>query len=218
MTKKHNKNYETEVKNEWRHNLWDYWRKWSGLKQIPKDKQYWTLGDRTIKEGIETGELHSIQNYGLLEDIKSFHTVNFEKEKAKDNLPPCRDCGKFYIEHDSSHLYIYGAGWKSYAGDIGHIVPILHHRGLFEPSLINLDTTHFSDHAYKLAAKICRYCPPGSFMAINMVYDRFCSRIKPESSILEYKQNRYLSTAKFHDPGIRYINGNCHLATIFLEF
>jgi hypothetical protein len=216
--KTHNKNYDKPVKQAWRFQIWDYWRQYSSLQQIPKDKQYWTLGDRTIKEGREAGELHAIQQYGLLEDLSSFYSVNFEKEKADDNLPHCRVCGKYLKEHPKDHDYIYSTPWHSLLGDIEQLVPIFYNEGRFNPSFVNLDTTHFSTDAFKLANKVGRYCPSGSLLAVNMIYGRFNSRVKPESSISEYKQYRYLTAAKFHDPGIRYQSINCHLATVFLEF
>jgi hypothetical protein len=214
----HHKNYDTDVKQKWREDVWGYWRYLSGLSQIPKDRQYWTLGDRTVKNGQEVGELKAIQSYGLLEDISSFVSVNFDKEKAVPNLPPCGECGQVLLSHyDLDHHYRHGANWYALPGSIEQIVPIASRLGRFKPALVNLDTTNFPKKGYALAGKVGKYCPPGSYMAVNLIY-KFMSRHEPLQSVEDFTQTHRLSHAKIHIPGIEYRNGNCCLATIFLEF
>jgi hypothetical protein len=176
------------------------------------------LGDRTIKAGAEVGELRAIQEYGLLENLGSFITVNNDLGKAVDNQPPCKICGGPIRGHvGKGHGYVHGAGWLSFYGKIERVVPVANFNGRFNPAFINLDTTHFPTKASLLAGRIGRFCPPGTFMALNIIAG-FMSRKASEEEISKSLLGYRFERVKFHDTVIQYKNGACNLVTRFLEF
>jgi hypothetical protein len=214
----HTKDYNTNTKEQWRHAVWDYWRDWSGLRQIPKDKQYWTLGDVLLKDGQETGEVKAIRDYGLLEDMRSFISVNNEKKKSYHNIPACLECGLPLDSHVEGGSHPWVRPWTTLSGDIERQVSIAKGFANFVPALVNLDTTNMPSRAYSLAGKIGAECPPGTLMALNIIESHMFRKALMEE-ILGYTQNRSLEfRAKLHERIIPYQNKTCHLVTVFLEF
>lgn len=214
----HNKDYETEVKHAWRLEVWQRFTAYTGLQKIPRHKQYWTLGDKVLREGGRlAGELLDLKQYGLLEDIRSFYSVNYEEKKAMNNYPPCGICNKPFKEHNcKDHGYFHAAGWSSFYGNIAEVVPIFHRYNNFHPSFINLDTNFRPAKAYELAGLVGRYCPPGAIMAINVV-QRYRATKATDSEARDFKQSKWLANAKLLD-SFSYKNDNCKLVTVFLEF
>jgi len=218
--KPHRKNYEKEVKRAWREKVWSWWKSHTGLSQVSKDMEYWTLGDK-IYDGIrECGELAHILEYGLLEVPESFISACFDKAKTAHNLPPCRHCGALGHNHSGDHQYQTSKGWKTLSYPIDSAIAIAYQGGGFRPQIINLDTTHFPKKAWRLANLVGQYCKPGSgtVMFINVI-DDFMSRAASQDALLEgYRKCHHLQVSTPPEVVTSYQNGKCHLTTVALEW
>lgn len=218
----HTKNYDTNVKKEWREQVWSYWRHISGRMVLPASLQYWTLSDVILDANYEPyGELAHIKEFGLLESDRSFYGVCNNKEKAMRNLPPCLHCGVAPKDHDKGPCRSYSDNhpWNPLYGDIARLVGEFHKHGAFRPGIINLDTTNGKDLGWELAASVGQYCVghSGTVMILNLIKKHRGLDHSDAEILEEAKRYRCFRSATLHDPENQYQGGvNCQMRTVFL--
>lgn len=220
----HAKNYDTEVKREWREQVWSYWRKLSGLRALPKSLQYWTLSDTALNDDHEPyGELAHIKEFGLLENDHSFIGVCNEKSKALRNLPPCPHCGVAPKDHDKGDCKRYSSvhPWVTLHGDIARRVGDYHKLGILHPGIINLDTVHGKDLGWELAARVGKYCVghSGAVLILNLIKKHRGLDHDTAEILKGVEQYRCFRSATLYDPEIEYQGGvNCTMKTVFVAW
>lgn len=134
----------------------------TGYNSIPADRSYWTLCNVQPPDDDRT-EIVQMKNLGILSD-KQFHGVDWNREVILQNR----------AWHPS-------ANWHH-----GEWTEVLRRRKEFNPALVYLDTTNFSDHrkAAKIVAITMPLCPIVTVLLVNVMLNDPRSRRKFRPSAL----------------------------------
>lgn len=116
------KTWDYEAKNIYRSNLFDFYKN-NFSDKIPLDKQYWTLGGRSVKANgaiVANSEYQMAINAGLILPAQ-FHSVEKFEDIHQDNLKGLPE-----------------VNW--YQGDFYEHMQESESKGHFKPSIINYDS------------------------------------------------------------------------------
>lgn len=138
--------HDLEVKRKARARNVRAFRKLTGLRSIPKPREYWTLcASQPPQKGKSVSEIAQLAGDDFLAPIQ-FHGVDRDKRLIQQNAD----------WHPEAHWY---------AGEWSDVI----RENDFNPAMVYLDTTSFIDTANTadLVANTMPLCPPRTVMIVN---------------------------------------------------